>query len=109
MGFDQFSRTQKEREKALSWTTSSINLLVVSLANACAKPDAVMVEFHHTVVANIAMGSSQGPENEACLTELKLVKQGRVRQADLHKVDSSCAGDIHVLVGQAWFDLPPAP
>ena len=51
-------------------------LLIVSLPNACAKPDAVVIELHHTVVADIAVRGTNWPEYVTSLAELKLEHHG---------------------------------
>ena len=56
-----------------------LDLLVVPLAYASSEPDAMMVELHDTVVADIAVGRSDWPEYVAGLTELKLEQHRRVR------------------------------
>ena len=55
-----------------------LDLLVVPPANACSEPNAMMVELHDTVVADIAVGRSDWPEYVAGLTELKLKQHRRV-------------------------------
>ena len=55
------------------------DLLVVPPADACTKPDAMMVELHDAIVADIAVGRSDWPEYVAGLTELKLKQHWRVR------------------------------
>jgi len=64
-------------------------LLVVSLADASAKPHAVVVKPHDTVVANVAVRGAHRPEDEASLAVFEFEKQGRVHQADLI-VEHSC-------------------
>ena len=89
---------------------SGSNLLVVSLADASSKPDAVMIELHHTVIAQIAMGCPHWPEDIARLTKLKLVQKGRVRLIDVHVMDAGGfvpRGDIEVLIGQVALDCTP--
>ena len=56
-----------------------LDLLVIPLAYASSEPDAMMVELHDTVVADIAVGRSDWPEYVAGLTELKLKQHRRVR------------------------------
>lgn len=85
------------------------HLLVVPLAYAGSKPDAVMVEFHDTVVAQIAMGAPRGSENVAGLAELELKQQWRVRQIHLHVVHSVLVTNIQVLVRKVALDSLPAP
>ena len=55
------------------------NLLVIPPADACSEPNTMMVKFHDAVVADITMRSSDWPEDEAGLTELKLMHKWRVR------------------------------
>ena len=58
-------------------------LLIVSLSNACAKPDAVVIELADTIVAQVAVGRLGRAEDQTCLTEL-------------HHLDSrvSCVGTL---------------
>ena len=56
-----------------------LDLLVIPLAYASSEPDAMMVELHDTVVADIAVGHSDWSEYIAGLTELKLKQHRRVR------------------------------
>ena len=84
------------------------HLLVVPLADAGSKPDAVMVEFHDTVVAQIAMRAPRGSENVAGLAELELKQQWRVRQIHLHVVHSVLVTNIQVLVRKVALDSLPA-
>jgi len=48
---------------------------VVELANASSKPNAMVVESHHTVVAVVAVGSAQGSIDIAGLTEFHPVDE----------------------------------
>lgn len=68
-----------------------------------------MVELHYTVITDIAVGSSNWPEDKACLTELELKQHGRVRQVHLIEEDASVARHIEILVWQAGLNgLPTA-
>lgn len=49
-------------------------MFIVSFTNASSQPNAMMIEAHYTVVANIAMGYSLRSKNHACLTEFKAIK-----------------------------------
>ena len=70
--------------------TKQRDLLIIPPADARAKPNAMMVELHDTVVADVAMGCSDWPEDVAGLAELKLENHWRVRQVHLIEVDASC-------------------
>jgi len=48
-------------------------LLVVSSTNACAKPQAVMIEPQNTVIASITVCRAWWPENFACFTEFHFI------------------------------------
>ena len=51
----------------------------------------MMVELHDTVVADVAMGRSNWPEDVAGLTELKLEYHWRVRQVHLQEENAGSA------------------
>jgi hypothetical protein len=61
-------------------------------SNAGSQPDAMMIEVHHTVIANIAVCCSLRSENHACLAvlesiELRNMARGVVLR-EIHKVHS---------------------
>lgn len=85
------------------------DLLVIATAYAGAKPDAVVIELHHAVVADVAVGAASGSEDVAGLAELELEEQGRMRQVDLHVVDAGFATHRSVLLGHVPFYCVPTP
>lgn len=46
-------------------------MLIISPAYTCAKPNAMMIKFHNTIVAYITMGCALGSKYHAGLTKLK--------------------------------------
>ena len=85
------------------------DLLVVTFADTCAQPDAMMVKLHYTVIAQVAMAAARGSEYETSLTELEFKEERGVCQVHLHIVDSVLMTHIQVLIGQEAFDGHPAP
>lgn len=65
-----------------------MNLLIVSLADASAEPDTVVVELHDAIIANVAVRGARRPEYTAGLAVFELKKHGRVHEADLEVVDA---------------------
>ena len=65
------------------------DLLIIPLPDTCAKPNAMMVELHDAVVADVAMRCSDRPEDVASLTELKLENNWRVRHVHLQEENAS--------------------
>lgn len=55
------------------------------------------------------MWAPSRPENVACLAELELKEQGRVRQIHLHVVNSVFVTNIQVLVRKVALDSLPTP
>lgn len=48
--------------------------MVISLSDAGAQPNAMVVEFEHTIVTNVAVRSSRGSKNLANFTIFKFEK-----------------------------------
>ena len=83
------------------------DLLVVALADAGAEPDAVVVELHDAVVADVAVGGANGAEDVAGLAELEFERYRRVRLVHLHKVHARFSGHDPVLFGHVPFHREP--
>lgn len=64
-------REHKREEVACKDVSRGEDLPVVALADTSADPDAVVVKLVDAVVAHVAVGGTQGPEDEARLAELE--------------------------------------
>ena len=60
----------------------------------------MMVKFHNTVIASVAVGRSRGSEDVAALTELEFEKKRRVYKIDLQVVNPLFTAYFEVLIVQ---------
>ena len=59
----------------------------------------MMVELHHTIVADVAVRGPHWSENVACLAKLKLEHHRRMCLIDLQEEHTSLTRHIQVFVG----------
>ena len=70
--------------------------MVVPLADTSAQPDAVVVELHHTVVADVAVSTPLGSEDHASLAKFQTVEHVCI---GIHIVNSLLLRiDLHVFL-----------